>query len=387
MGDRVLFLGAGASKHFGYPITSGILAEILEKLENRTLFGGDEVQQRHFRKFVNELLPGIQSWQPRGPDGRRSSLISITEALSLLDYLITQENSLSPVLGHRQLLRCRALLERAIFQVLARDERGSLEGTPDEVKEDQKHAREAHPYLFGQSLEDKACTDLEKLADWVLNAPGCCTVVTTNYDTVLDAEIFAGSGGYWQIWDRVDFGFAPREPSQGTVMNRPAQPKVRLYKLHGSLNWLGCPRCERIYINPYGQITYLAFTDQITEANTCHCGYAPLRQVMVTPSFVRSVRDPNLYQVWQNALEALRSAEEWYIIGYSLPQEDVAIRSLLLRARLGRETCPAIRIFVADEQSRASYELLFPGCVYRVDGFRGFLDSVVARAAGQSSGM
>jgi hypothetical protein len=39
-----------------------------------------------------------------------------------------------------------------------------------------------------------------------------------------------------------------------------------------------------------------------------------------------------LLEIWQTALEALREAETWYIIGYSLPPEDVAIRTILLRA-------------------------------------------------------
>jgi hypothetical protein len=152
--------------------------------------------------------------------------------------------------------------------------------------------------------------------------------------------------------------------------------------------------CDNIYVNPVGAISYLSFllgddaerrklnhpwlADlEATGANECHCGYRPLRHVIVAPSYVREVRDPILLEIWRNALEALRSADEWIIVGYSLPPEDVAIRSMFLRAYQGRDTDATPRIFVVQKEEKepevSRYRLLFPDHSYFPGGLSGYL--------------
>jgi hypothetical protein len=71
-----------------------------------------------------------------------------------------------------------------------------------------------------------------------------------------------------------------------------------------------------VYVNPQEAIAYLSFSDQQCWANTCECGWFPLRHLIVAPSMVRDVRDPHLLNVWRSATEALRTAREWFIIGH-----------------------------------------------------------------------
>jgi NAD-dependent SIR2 family protein deacetylase len=382
MTERVLFLGAGASAHFGLPMTSGILAEIVERIENEKLFGPQGDRRQRLGHILAELLPGLDSWRNKdhGEKTWKDTLPWITEVLSLIDHLMAYENSMSGQLRVQDLPQARRLLEQAISEVLARGNGSMLSDVPDRTREDDELARRRYPHLFERQLSQHE--DLRRLAHWVVNEPGGCSVITTNYDMLLDSEIFPLMNGYEEIWKNIDFGFSPREGNQDTIYAPPAKPKVSLYKLHGSLNWLRCARCGRIYVNPSGQIAYLAFEDEITQANSCHCGYAPLQHVMVTPSFLRTVHDPNLYQIWHNALEALRRARQWFIIGYSLPQEDLAIRSLLLRAYHGGASKSEIHVFVADERSRPSYELQFPGCRYYTTKLEGFLKTHVAGSLG-----
>jgi hypothetical protein len=187
-----------------------------------------------------------------------------------------------------------------------------------------------------------------------------------------------------------------RDPSEGVVYPRPNKASFGVYKLHGSLNWLRCDLCDNIYVNPVGAIAYLSFLlgDEVERrkrgdpwlehledsgANKCHCGYRPLRHVIVAPSFVRAVRDVILLEIWRNALEALRQAEEWIIIGYSIPPEDVAIRSMLLRAYRGRDTGQRPRVTVIQREKKepelSRYHLLFPNHQYVAGGLAGYLDS------------
>jgi hypothetical protein len=150
------------------------------------------------------------------------------------------------------------------------------------------------------------------------------------------------------------------------------------------------------HLNPVGAIVYLSFLlgdaaerhkrenpwlEQLEAqgANTCHCGYRPLRHVIVAPSFVRDVRDPMLREIWRNALEALRQADMWVIVGYSLPPEDVAIRSMFLRAYQGRDTAAQPQVVVVQKEEKAPeltrYRLLFPQHSYVAGGLSGYLDS------------
>lgn len=73
------------------------------------------------------------------------------------------------------------------------------------------------------------------------------------------------------------------------------------------------------------------------------------------------------------ALECLRRADEWYLVGYSLPPEDLAVRSLLLHAYAGRQRRPRVTVVQKGTAARPVYELLFPGCRYIDGGLEAFL--------------
>ena len=103
-----------------------------------------------------------------------------------------------------------------------------------------------------------------------------------------------------------------------------------------------------------------------------------MRPVIVAPSMVRTIKDPDLLTIWRSALEAMRVADEWIIVGYSLPPEDIAIRSILVRAHSGRGSNrkpPTIRVVQRkkDKQLEGRYRLLFPECTFEYRGFEGFI--------------
>jgi hypothetical protein len=214
---------------------------------------------------------------------------------------------------------------------------------------------------------------LDKFLDWVLNkVTPPLTIVTTNYDVAVETPIFQKLG-LEQVSNTIDFGFDWRDPYREVMVPRPERPKLSFYKLHGSLNWLRCDLCGQIYVNPLEVIAYLSFNEHQAWANTCVCGAWPLRHLIVAPSMVRDVRDPHLLNVWRCATEALRTAREWFLVGYSLPAEDLAIRSMLLRAfnargleegptrlsdRVGRAG-PSVTVVQKGRASHAAYAAMF----------------------------
>jgi hypothetical protein len=353
----VLFLGAGASKDFGYPLTSEIFPTIRDELPKHELFPLASNRKRELAKtkrltdYLTRLLPSVFD--------EDVTLPLITDVLSLVDLLLETGEVALPKMSTAELEDLRTLLEEAVIQVI-----------------DAGH--------------DEARTDpaLDRLTDWLLGFAGDdgppATVVSTNYDTLVESVLyekllFVPEAQGTPLGEVVDLGVSWREHATGkyleTVHHPPVAPRVRVLKLHGSLSWLKCPLCGFIYVNTTGNIVEQAFReDKIDYNNTCVCGHGPVRAILVAPSMVRSVRDPNLLTIWRSALEALRKADEWIVAGYSLPPEDIAIRSILIRGYHARAKQPPPRIRViqpkADPVMEGRYRLLFPDCEFEYGGFK-----------------
>ena len=91
----------------------------------------------------------------------------------------------------------------------------------------------------------------------------------------------------------------------------------------------------------------------------------------------RTVRDANLLEVWKNSLQLLIEADRWIFIGYSFPTEDIAIRSMIVRAFHARRTAPPdITVVQYDTAAEARYRLLFPKCEYLTGGLGAWLKTI-----------
>ncbi len=349
MRSIALFLGAGASKAFEFPLTNELLPYIRAGLRNNNLFGtGTKSTAEHARlkRFLRSLYPRFL----RCPDG---ALPSITEVLSLVDHAALTGAGIgnTPL---KELASLRRLFDRGIVEALEWFE--PFENEPRSLT------------IFVNWLYDRAFTQGMPL-----------TVLSTNYDIIVEWTLCNKKAlTYELIETTIDFGFDWRDTESGRVHRRPTQPSLQLYKLHGALNWLRCPACDHIYINNDGPILHRAFVARPNKYNECHCGYFPLEAVLVAPSSVRDIRDTNLLETWRHSLEALRTADNWFLIGYSLPPEDLAIRSLLMRAYRYRPRPPRVVVvqYGDDPVTKARYQQIFPKCVYATDGLASFIDAL-----------
>jgi hypothetical protein len=342
-----LFLGAGASKAFGYPITRELMLKIFQGLKSGSILSKNATGPGalskdpcgELRDFLMELLPGERS--------SRAFVPMVTGVLSLLDFSLATGQALLPGRTLDSTRRARQLLERALLEVI-----------PD-------HDR-------FEAAEEKRFEQFRKCLE-ILRArrpEGGLALITTNYDMVSDlAAMYVAEveGGFetWSLADlarKVDFGFRwvrPDRPKE-EFFARPEHPRIRLYKLHGSTNWLRCPLCENLYINPHGPIAWIAGQPGNATENECHCSDTRLEAQIVSPSFIREMREPNLVAIWKSALDFLREAEHWIIIGYSFPDEDVAIRALFTRAFGSKHRHPKITVVQLNEDARVNYESFFP---------------------------
>lgn len=343
-----IFTGAGCSFAFGFPLTGQFFPEIRRILRRRT-----SSPAQSLKKFLGGLYPGYEVV----PDG---DLPLITELLSMIDSSILSSAALGPRDGVTNLRQHRRQLEQLIYDVL-RWEEAYVPGDPQQKR-------------------------LIKMARWMLALyqEHQLGLISTNYDMALEWTLRGDGDGIarWlsdeELERSFDLGFAWRHPSPRItkVVPRPQFARFACYKLHGSFDLLRCPLCDHIYFNRYGSIVRQAMRSRLDENNTCHCGYGPLELMLVTPSLVRDIRDSTLLEVWRHAIEFLRGADHWIFVGYALPSEDVAIRTLIVRALQGHKSVPAVTVIQFGDDARKPYRLMFPDGVYEAAGTETFIDSV-----------
>lgn len=359
-----VFLGAGASKVFGYPLTNELLPRILAALDHDTLFRGINSEQLNaadrswFRDGLYRFFPGLESAKQLATP-EQPLAVGVTDLLTLIDraLLVGEARAGMPP---EELGRFRHLVERAIYEVLLHD-----------------NDRRKAPNLAA----------LQRFVQWLTLQDAPVSLITTNYDTAVDQRIFEAVGRTdrrkWEarIGAEVDVGFAWRSVDDGLLVPRPAQPRWQILKLHGSVNWLRCSLCGQIYQNVGGPVGSKAFEHRLSDWNTCHCNaWARLRLHLVTPSFVRQTNDAHLLGIWQSALETLRTADRWVIVGYSLPPDDISIRSLLMRAWDGHANPRKPQVLVVQRKNtwtQSTYQAFFPpaNLVYHDGGLDEFLNS------------
>jgi hypothetical protein len=107
---------------------------------------------------------------------------------------------------------------------------------------------------------------------------------------------------------------------------------LKLLKLHGSMNWLQCSRCQQLFVSFDEKINIPNYIN----ARLCrHCEkrnvQARLQGSLVMPTFLKDLSNFQVKLVWQNAAIELMEADHLVFIGYSLPQADFEFRPMLTR--------------------------------------------------------
>ncbi|ULQ55463.1 hypothetical protein KJS94_12500 [Flavihumibacter rivuli] len=378
MKKTVVFTGAGVSATFGYPLTRDLLPIIVNKINSGTLFNNIERNRRvahKYREMLKQLLvslsPGIKDYFGKNVpmDVLVKELPMVTELLSMVDQLINTNHCIvdwnNEIPGLLQIPKqlndrwdmsnLKTIFEWAIIDSINRSRK----------------------YVLPKKMDD--------FVKWIRkeNKGGShfVSLVSTNYDVSLEWELLNYDDTY-NADREIDYGVSWRDPvdEKDIIYNRPSKPLFKIFKLHGSTDWLKCKRCGFLYINPTVEIIDLIHQNRKTNINKCHCDYWPLHPVLVTMSYARRMDEPNLHEIWRNAFEELRVADNWIIIGYSLPPEDFNIRSMFLRALTGRTTKPNITVVQKGDGSKIYFDRFFGrgNYEYLCGGFEESVESLIA---------
>lgn len=219
---------------------------------------------------------------------------------------------------------------------------------------------------FSQHLIRKRLSN--KLADDNLS------VITLNWDDLLERALFKSCNSHNLYTKKRSASILPDlcfydhdyDMSKKHIPSVNIKAKgirnVKILKMHGSLAWLECPRCGRIFSSFVREIAY----DEFDNA-TCPCcepayyeeDSPKLRSLIITPTFLKSLENLNIKNIWQNALIDISEADHIVFIGYSFPDADFEMRCLLKKAVKGNAE---ITVVLSEYDNPEYYRKKLKGC-------------------------
>jgi hypothetical protein len=177
---------------------------------------------------------------------------------------------------------------------------------------------------------------------------------------------------------------------------------VPLVKIHGSVNWLYCDNCRRLYWFPAedaiavalqlvtrkeGKTLKLAHLEDCERWHCPVCAEVPLTTRIATFSFLKALDFPMFERSWVSAEHLLRQAKKWIFIGYSLPAADYEFKHLLKRVQLSRAEPPEFVVITGGtpedtQYTYANYQRFFGRGIKRDENvFRDGLSKAAIKAA------
>lgn len=286
---NVIFIGAGASKADGTPVQNEIFDKFFEMCE----YEKDSWSPKDGESFEVGTIEGDYVWKAYCHYCNEEDLVKGF----LETYFGDITNMVYPTFEEALALIDISMQRNELF---LDDKRFDLIGFRNILIETIKKTIE-----YYQAKSDcNYCNNLvKKLLE--MNKLNETIFVTTNYDLLLEKAIYHAGRD-------VDFGFG----------NTRDEKAVKLYKIHGSLNWFQCPICNKIYF----------------EECNCHKCKIKTLPIIVPPSFFKSYQNKYLSKIWELTEESFSEADKIIFCGYSFPDADIYIKYLLKRGEfLGKK--------------------------------------------------
>lgn len=193
--------------------------------------------------------------------------------------------------------------------------------------------------------------------------------ITTNYDILIDTALINTK---YEIDYNVSFSNS----------NYNKNNSIKLFKIHGSLNWLYCPVCNSLTLskNKKGVVDLIRDIKNAT-CNRCESIYSPM---IIPPTYFKNMSNVFLSSVWNGAESSLLNTDHIIFCGYSFPDADIHIKYLLKRIETNRNKSLKISVLnhhsdkkkVNCIQEKDRYRRLFKSEIsYKRNSFQDFADN------------
>jgi NAD-dependent SIR2 family protein deacetylase len=314
----VYILGSGFSSPAGVPTQGAIIRNILGFEKNYKGYRNDETQKwvAQFKDFLLNVLY-IREDQLEN--------VSLEDIFTPIDRCIHDRISFQSKTVN-ELIKLREKFYKLIVLALRET---SDKGSSEYLQQFVRHII---------NMAKKRRSDITK---------DSVSIITTNWDILLDNALqqaidniskkkeIAGVVDYCCYINPLD----ENDPKIIPALFALAKNKfnVKLLKLHGSLNWLLCPKCQRVYVKFYKKYK----GGHVFHSKHCiHCAgnfkQTPSSDIklstnLLMPTFLKDYNNFQIKLIWQNAGIELSEATKVVFIGYSLPMADFEFRQLLSR--------------------------------------------------------
>ncbi|GAB5379669.1 MAG: SIR2 family protein [Aliiglaciecola sp.] len=310
----VYILGAGFSVEAGAPTQARLMPEAIRLFKENS----NNYEQKRFLIFKFFLIEQL------GYAEDKLDQVELEDIFTPLDRCLTESSqfrgiSLDKIMEVRE----------AVFYVVGR----TIQLILNETNSSKQYIND-----FARFLTEKSSTrenNCYRTTDPV-------SVISTNWDILLDNSIHKSIVQnnhnavvdyccYISSRDELDESIKPglEKLGQGGF-------NVKLLKLHGSLNWLQCPRCMRLYARFSRKDGVLDYENR-ESCRHCDKNFSEeennhlLASNLIMPTFIKDLSNPQYKVIWQNAGIEIAEAEKLVFIGYSLPNADFEMRQLLSR--------------------------------------------------------
>ena len=191
-----------------------------------------------------------------------------------------------------------------------------------------KNANKYHKMLLDNLLKEDMLLDT--------------TFISANYDINIDNTI-ASLYDEEKLPVMLDYGIDFTNFYEGNNWVKPKAPMIKLYKIHGSLNWMYCPFCSSLTLTPY-EGGVMRILEDIEGAKCLRCGEITV-PIIVPPTYFKDMSNVFLSNVWNESEKALRESNILIFCGYSFPEADIHIKYIIKRVQTSRKK-PPLKIMV-----------------------------------------
>ena len=309
MSKNILILGAGASKECGAPL----IDDFLDMAED--LLDFKKIDEEYIEDFKN-IFEMIKTFKP----------IHYSIKIDLENI----ENLFAAIEMARLLKNIEGITESKIQSMITSIRRFIFITLEKSIKMPVKGKQ-----VFPCSTYDRLVQLLKKIHD--KKPEETFSIITFNYDLALDYALYFYN-------DIINYGL------DENIGNR-----FPLYlKLHGSMNWVKCPKCNKIhnwsikdFFTKYNYM-FLEDTKEVIldlatklKKSGINCCDKELESepFIIPPIWNKTEYYKDIDKVWQMAAKELSKAENIFICGYSLRESDLFFRYLF-----GLSTIETIRI-------------------------------------------
>ncbi len=346
MNKTVYFLGAGATKAVALdaPLNKDLVVKALDHFK-------ETKEAENILEFISDLIINMPDAKTVRPDIQN-------KIWDLLDYIIQEGKSISRKYNIENIIKLR----RDLLHLVIKEFQRSLEVIDSDIYR-----------KFVMRIKDEDAT-----------------IISTNYDIIIDKALFPFGLNYGTKMRNAvggDFKMTAnlKRPVQMTEAEQLNSGKIPLLKIHGSLNWLYCAKCDEIDVTVDKGVTKTLSEDYYCHNSSCTNRYEPL---LITPTMFKNYENKFIKETWNCAERELIKADNITFIGYSLKEDDYQIRCLLMKALLSK-TEPYRNITVIERKDESlndqmylsgavekKYQDLYGKIDFRTIGFKDYVDSL-----------